>query len=312
MQSSTTLRLNSGYDMSALGLGTWLAKEGETGEAVKVAVLEGGYRHIDCASIYFNEDEVGRALHELFSSGHSIRREDLFITSKLWNDCHKKEHVREACLQTLKDLQLDYLDLYLIHFPVSFQHGIKEAVSAEQVIQVPLAETWKAMEGLVEEGLVRSIGVSNFEEEHLEEVFKVCSIPPAVNQYETHPYHTRQPLFEYCQSKGIVVTAHTSLGSPGNPWSDRFEGRRLMEEPLLEEIGRKHGKTPAQVLLRWGLQRPMVVIPKSVSRERILANKDIFDFELSAEDLQQLSALNKERRYNHPATAWLGRGAFPQ
>lgn len=295
-----------GLGMPCFGLGTWLSFPGEVGASVRSAV-ECGYRLIDCASIYENEDEVGATLQDLFSSG-SLARDDLWITSKLWNDCHEPADVRAACVRSLEDLRLDHLDLYLVHFPVSFVHGVKDPTSATQMAHVPIEDTWAAMESLVEEGLVRHIGVSNFEVDDLERVQRSASVMPAVNQFECHPLFSRRDLVDYCHAHDIAVTAHSSLGAPAN---GMHEYAPVLSNESVVAIASSHERTPAQVLLRWALQRGIAVIPKSVNADRLAENARLFDFELTADDMAVLGGLNESRRYNHPTTPWLGRSRFP-
>jgi aldehyde reductase len=256
-----------------------LSEDGKVYEATKVA-LDEGYRHIDEAWIYGNEEEVGRALKEKFAEG-KIKREDVFVTSKLWNCFHRPELVKEGLMESLKKLQLDYVDLYLMHFPVSFIPGCSEATEKHMVEEVPLKDTWVAMEALVDEGLVKNIGVSNFEIEHLDEIRILAKKPIAVNQFECHPYYQRNELADWCRTNGMVVIAHTSLGSPGNCMSDHHTSPPLMEDPVIKRIAAEHGKDPSHILLRWSIQKGNVVIPKSVTPSRIASNAELFDFELS-------------------------------
>eukprot|EP01006_Ploeotia_vitrea_P065869 TRINITY_DN93947_c0_g1_i1.p2 TRINITY_DN93947_c0_g1~~TRINITY_DN93947_c0_g1_i1.p2 ORF type:complete len:347 (-),score=66.32 TRINITY_DN93947_c0_g1_i1:1456-2469(-) len=301
--------LSNGSQMPVFGLGTWLSEKTKTGAAVKTAI-ENGYIHVDCASIYANEDEVGDALQEVWKAG-TAKRENIWVTSKVWNDMHHKDDVKEACKKTLSDLKLEYLDLYLIHFPVCFKKGILEATSSKHMDEVPLEETWAAMEGLVEEGLVKNIGLSNFTIEDTKKILACAKIRPVVNQYETQPYFPQTDLVKFCQDEDIVVTAHTSLGSPNNLWAERHK-EYLMKDEVVREIADKHKKTPPQVLLRWGLQRKTIVIPKSITPERIIDNAKLFDFELTEDEMQAINKLDvKNYRFNHPITPWLGRGPFP-
>lgn len=301
----------TGTKIPQIGLGTWLSDPGKVYEAVKVA-LDEGYRHIDEAWIYMNEEEVGKALKEKFAEG-TVKREDVFVTSKLWNNFHRPELVVQGVKESLDKLGLEYLDLYLIHFPVSFIPGCNEATSLSQVEQIPLKDTWAAMEKLVADGLVKNIGVSNFEIEHIKEIQSCASLPIACNQFETQPYYQRNELVNYCHKHGIVVVAHTSLGSPGNCMSKHHSAPPLMSDPVINGIAEAHQKTAAHVLLRWALQRPTVVIPKSVTPARIASNAELFDFELSSEEMEAIHALDKpnlEGCYNHPKTPWLGRSDF--
>eukprot|EP00239_Pterosperma_sp_CCMP1384_P001786 CAMPEP_0197848224 /NCGR_PEP_ID=MMETSP1438-20131217/7992_1 /TAXON_ID=1461541 /ORGANISM="Pterosperma sp., Strain CCMP1384" /LENGTH=393 /DNA_ID=CAMNT_0043460367 /DNA_START=50 /DNA_END=1231 /DNA_ORIENTATION=- len=298
-------------EIPQFGLGTWLSEPGKVYEATKAAI-DAGYRHIDEAWIYYNEAEVGQALAEKFEEG-VVTRGDMFITSKLWNNFHRPELVKAGLEESLKALGLEYLDLYLIHFPVAFIPGVDEATSPEQVEEVPLADTWKAMEELVDAGLVGNIGTSNFEIEHLKQVQAVATKPLAANQFETHPYYQRNELVNYCHDNDIVVIAHTSLGSPANVMSAHAASQPLMQDPVVGEIAASVNKTPAQVLLRWAIQRPTVVIPKSVTASRIVSNGEVFDFELTSEQVAALNGLDKpglEGCFNHPKTPWLGRSEF--
>eukprot|EP00661_Eupelagonemidae_sp_cell13_P000216 gene216-4045_t len=205
---STVALAGTGHEMPVFGLGTWLSDEGKVQVAAEEAIQQ-GYRHIDEAWVYKGE-EVGAALRNKIAD-KTVERKDMWITSKLWNNFHRPENVRKGCEESMKKLGVDYLDLYMIHFPVSFQPGVTEATCAAEMDSVPLADTWRAMEALVDAGLVRNIGVSNFEIEHLKEVQTVAKKPIAVNQFETQPYYQRRELVDYCARHGIVVTAHTSL-----------------------------------------------------------------------------------------------------
>ena len=279
--------------MPALGLGTWKAAAGEVGAAVRTA-LELGYRHIDCAAIYGNEAEIGAALAAAQADG-LVTREALWITSKLWNDCHAPEQVRPALEQTLSDLQLDALDLYLIHWPVAHRHGVlMPSNAADQIAleQLPLSATWSAMEALVEAGLVRQIGVSNCSTSKLEGLLDSCRIRPAMNQVERHPWLQQNALLEFCRHQGIAITAYSPLGSPaaGGPTP-------LLSEPVIRQIAADHGASPAQVLLAWGIATGTAVIPKSVQRERLAANLAAAQLQLTSPQLAQIAALDRHHRF---------------
>jgi len=211
-------------------------------------------------------------------------------------------------------LGVDSLDLYLIHFPVAFVPGCVEAVSADQMEDVPIEDTWKAMEALVDDGLVRNIGVSNFEIDDLERVRAVATKPIAVNQVETHPYYQRRELIDYCSKHGIVVTAHSSMGGGANAMKRFHSSPPLVEDLTIGAIAAKHSATPQAVLLAWGVSRPTAVIPKSVTAARIKANlDDVLALTLDADDLSAIAALDKpglEGCYCHPRTPWLGRSEF--
>jgi diketogulonate reductase-like aldo/keto reductase len=259
-----TTTLHNGVKMPWFGLGVFKVKEGsEVIESVRAA-LKHGYRAIDTAAVYQNEEGVGKAIKE---SG--VPREEIFITSKVWNSDQGYESTLQAYETSLKKLGLDYLDLYLIHWPGKNK----------------FKETWKALEKLYKDGRVRAIGVSNFKIHHLEELLKDCEIKPMVNQVEFHPHLTQKDLLAYCQKEGIQLEA----------WSPLKQGQ-LVNDPVLTEIGKKYGKSAVQVILRWDLQNKVVTIPKSIKEQRIIDNANIFDFELSAEDMETIDGLNKDER----------------
>jgi len=245
--------------MPQVGLGVWQAKDGDEVSAVRDA-LAAGYRHIDTAAVYKNEEGVGKALAET-----DVPRDQFFITTKLWNDDIRAGKAREALETSLNKLGLDYVDLYLLHWPV--EGGTK---------------AYQELEKLQDEGLIRSIGLSNYMPEHIDSLMSETDVTPAVNQIEFHPYCQQRDVLEACQKHGIVVTA----------WSPLMQGN-FLEEPLLKELAESYGKTAAQVLLRWDIQRGVVTIPKSVHKARIEQNFDLFDFELSEADVARIDALDK-------------------
>lgn len=272
-----------------VGLGTWRSEPNKVKEAVKTA-LKIGYRHIDCAWIYFNEKEVGEALKE---SG--IKREKLFITSKLWNSFHHPDRVEKGLQETLKNLQLDYLDLYLIHWPLAHPEGKHEFQknedgTAKNEPGYSIADTWKALESLVDKGKVKNIGLSNFTINKIQKLLETAKIRPQVLQVELHPYLQQTDLLNYCKSQGIHVTAYSPLGSDGKP--------KVLDDPSIKEIAKRLGKTPAQVALSWGQQRGTSVIPKSTNESRIKENFE--DIGLSSEDIQIISNLDKHHRFADP------------
>ncbi|MGZ4159471.1 MAG: aldo/keto reductase [Neobacillus sp.] len=259
-----TTTLHNGVKMPWFGLGVFKVKEGaEVVESVKVAI-KNGYRSIDTAAIYQNEEGVGQGIKE-----SEIPRKELFITSKVWNADQGYESALQAYETSLNKLGLEYLDLYLIHWPGKNK----------------FKETWKALEKLYKDGRVRAIGVSNFKIHHLEELLKDAEIKPMVNQVEYHPHLTQKDLLAFCEKEGIQLEA----------WSPLKQGE-LLTDSTINEIAEKYGKTAAQVILRWDLQTKVVTIPKSIKEQRIIENANIFDFELSSEDIKKLDGLNKNER----------------
>lgn len=256
------------------------------------AALELGYRHYDCAHLYANETEIGDHLGAWIHSGR-IAREDLFITSKLWNTFHRPELVKTACEASIKQLQVEYLDLYLIHWPVPYQSGDvmvpKDATGNTLFDKVDLLDTWKAMEDLVSLGLCRRIGVSNFNTNQLERILTNCHIPPAMLQIETNANFPNQPLIDFAHTRGIPVTGYFTLGCPYLHFKRGVIP--LMEQSLILELAKRYGKTPAQIALRHGLQRSLCVIFKSKTPTRLAENLQVFDFELSKEDMRRLEEL---------------------
>jgi len=289
--------LPSGALMPALGLGTWKSDVGEVGAAVQSA-LAMGYRHLDCAFIYGNEAEIGSALQNVFQEG-DIERKDVFLTSKLWNTEHAPKDVEPALRNTLKDLQVDALDLYLMHWPVALSKESDGVEGAKMLSleEMPLEDTWRAMEECVDKGLTKDIGVSNFSKKKLQTLLKTARIKPAVNQVEMHPYLQLQELKEFCDSEGIHLTAYSPLGSKDRPDFLKTKGEvPILEDAVIAEIAKKHEATAAQVLLAWAITRGSV-IPKSTSQVRQAENLASIDISLDEEDLQRIASLEKGSRY---------------
>ncbi|XP_035662545.1 aldo-keto reductase family 1 member A1-A-like [Branchiostoma floridae] len=291
------VRLCMGASMPLLGLGTWRAKQNECYQAVKTA-LQMGYRHIDTAEYYQNEKEIGQALLEQFTSG--LKREEAFVTSKLWNTRHHPDDVLPACQRSLTDLGLDYLDLYLMHFPVAYARGDNflpyDDKGQALTMDIHFMDTWKSMEQLVDAGLVKAIGVSSFNISQMEEVLTNGRIKPAVNQVESHPYLGCHRLLEYCTAKGVVLTAFCPLARPGSKEAEQYGVASLLQDPVIVEISKKHGKTPAQVCLKWQVQRNVAVIPMGTTPAMIQENSQLFDFELSEAEMSSINMLDKNGR----------------
>jgi len=270
-----TTTLHNGVKMPWMGLGVFKVTEGEEVIQSVKAAIKNGYISIDTAAIYGNEEGVGQAINE---SG--VAREELFITSKVWNADQGYESTLKAFETSLNKLGLDYLDLYLIHWPGKDKYK----------------DTWKALEKLYKDGRVRAIGVSNFQIHHLEDLIGSAEIKPMVNQVEYHPHLTQKELQAFCKNEGIQLEA----------WSPLKQGQ-LLEEPVLVDIAHKYNKSVAQVILRWDLQHGVVTIPKSIKEHRIIENADVFDFELSAEEMDKIDGLNQDSRAgSHPDTMTAG------
>jgi len=293
-----TVAFANGDQMPLLGLGTWKSDPGQVYEAVREAIRL-GYRHIDCASVYGNEPEVGQAIRAAIDAGE-VSREQLWITSKLWSNAHGRVNVEPALRRTLADLQLDWLDLYLIHWPVPIRPGVAFPSSAEDLL--PPADdlihaTWEGMEAALEAGLTRHIGVSNFSSRKLHDLLAHGRLRPEVNQVELHPLLQQPALLADCTAKGIHITAYSPLGSMDRPAVVKAaDAPVLLENPVIGAIAAEHGCTPAQVLLAWHLQRGISTIPKSVTPARLRENLAAVSIELSEADQQRIAALDENIR----------------
>jgi alcohol dehydrogenase (NADP+) len=268
------------------------------GAAVREAIRL-GYRHIDCASVYANEPEVGEAIRSAIEAGE-VKREELWITSKLWCNAHGRDNVEAALRRTLADLGLEWLDLYLIHWPVPIKPGVAFPSSGEDLLppaQMPIRDTWEGMEGVLEAGLTRHIGVSNFSSHKLHELLAHCRIRPEVNQVERHPLLQQPALVADCAAEGIHITAYSPLGSQDRPAGLKGADEPvLLKNPVIEAIAAERGCTPAQVLLAWHLQSGISTIPKSVSPARLKENLAAAEITLTPADLEQIGALDQNLR----------------
>ena len=293
------LKFKNNDEMPILGLGTWKSKPGEIYVAVREAIKI-GYRHIDCAAIYGNEKEIGQALTDAIKSGE-INREDLWITSKLWNNAHQKNRVPEALRQTLRDLCLDYLDLYLIHWPVPLKPEVTYPRKGSDFFspgELSLSETWAAMTSCVEKGSVKHIGVSNFSIKKLGDLMETATIKPEMNQIELHPFLQQNDMLTYCKKSNILLTAYAPLGSGDRPAAMKGKNEQsLLTNPVILKIAEKNNCSPAQVLITWAMKRETAVIPKSVTPGRLAENFKSITMELSNGDMEALSHLDTGARY---------------
>ena len=308
----STTKLHSGDEMPLVGLGLWKIDRADAAGSVREA-LRSGYRHLDSACDYGNEAEVGEGIRQAIQEG-TCRRDELWVTSKLWNTYHAKEHVRPAVERSLRDLGLDALDLYMIHFPIAMEYvpfeqqyppgWISDQAHPERgmkLAKVPRHEVWEAMEELVQAGLVRNIGICNYNTALLRDLLSYAKIRPAVLQVELHPYLTQEKLLRFCHEEGIAVTGFSPLGAPSYvPLGAATLDESVMDQQVVRDVAQRHGKTPAQVVLRWGVQRGTAIVPKTSKPERMVENRSIFDFALSDDEMRSISALNRNRRFNDP------------
>lgn len=291
------LTLSDGNRIPMLGLGTWQAD----GDQLRVAVAEAircGCRHLDTASNYKNERLVGQAIAECIREG-IVRRDELFVTTKLWNNSHSRQSVRRALERSLEQLQLSYIDLYLVHYPIGYQEGgeLSPLDASGQVIttDVDYIETWAGMEDVRRLGLAKSIGVSNFNAQQVSRLVANCSYLPTMNQVECHPYLNQKKLADFCRSLGVMLTAYSPLGSPGRLGPDET---KLVDDPLITKLARERHCSPAQLLIRYQIDRGIVVIPKALQKAHIMDNMGALGVpKLEAKELEQLDSLNKDFRY---------------
>ncbi|XP_058054620.1 1,5-anhydro-D-fructose reductase-like [Anopheles bellator] len=293
-----SVSLSNGYKIPSIGYGTYLALKGQGVELVKKAI-DAGYRHIDTAFLYENEHEIGQAIREKIAEG-VIRREDVFVTTKLWNTFHDPAHLEEAFRRSYNSLDIGYIDLFLIHSPMGQQFAgyeiedmqPKDAAGNMLLSDVDYVDTWKAMEKLVSSGWVRSIGLSNFNSEQIERVLAAATIKPVNNQIEVNPGYDQRRLIEFCRERGITVTAY---GPMGRPHRTTYGNRSALDDPKVREIGQKYGKTNGQVILRYLIDIGTIPIPYSTNDERIRQNIDVFDFKLTENEIQYLSSFHSDR-----------------
>ena len=296
------LSFDNGDKIDILGLGTWKSESEEIKTAIHAA-LDAGYRHIDCAYVYGNEAAIGDALQSYFAN-NSLNREDIWLTSKLWNTAHLPKHVKPALQETLDALQTDYLDLYLMHWPVAFQPDLKgfpggtdDFLSLEEA---PLIDTWEAILQLKHDGLIKHAGVSNFSEKKLQHLIDKASERPEMNQIELHPYLQQDDMLDFAKANDILLTAYSPLGSRDRiPQMKAPDEPSLLENEVIKSIADKHEASPAQVLIKWAIDRKTVVIPKSTNPERIRQNIDSLKVELDETDHQKIRELDKHFRYVH-------------
>jgi len=293
-----TLTLRNGAKMPVLGLGTWHhGPKEEIMDAIELSIKL-GFRHIDCAYIYLNEKECGEAMERVMGEGPGkiVKRSEMFITSKLWNTDHEPHLVEKSCRKQMAELRVDYLDLYLMHFPTAFVKGEgnvpKNPDGTVKYGTTHYKDTWREMEKLVDLGLVKNIGMSNFNSKQLADLMADCRIKPAVLQVECNPRFTNAKLHQFCVEHGIQMVAYSSFGSPDLPWG-RTDLPHVLADPTIKKIADKYGKSTAQTVLRWQVEKRIGAIPKSIIRKELEENLKIFDFELTKEEVNLIDALNK-------------------
>lgn len=293
-----SIRLNNGHEIPSLGYGTYLAQEGQCEDLVKKAI-DAGYRHIDTAFLYENEVAIGQAIRDKIAEG-VIRREDVFVTTKLWNTFHDPQHVEEAFRRSFEMLNIGYIDLYLMHSPMGQQFAgyeysdmqPKDEAGSMLISEVDYVDTWRAMEKLVASGRVRSIGLSNFNSEQVKRILEVATVKPVNNQVEANPGYDQRKLIAFCREHNITVTAY---GPMGRPHRTTYGNRSALDDPKVNEIGRKYGKTGGQIILRYLIDIGTIPIPYSTNEGRLRQNIDVFDFKLTGEEIECLASFHSER-----------------
>ncbi|EFR02223.1 hypothetical protein MGYG_05226 [Nannizzia gypsea CBS 118893] len=299
MSRNITFKLSNDVTIPGLGFGTF-SNEGSKGEAYKAVLhaLRTGYRHLDCAWFYLNEDEIGQAIQDFLKENTSVKRSDLFITTKVWNHLHEKDEVAWSLENSLRNLQLDYVDLFLVHWPIASERDDKympkigpdgKYVTKKNLTENP-EPTWRAMEELYESGKAKSIGLSNFTIPGVKQILSFAKIPPQVNQIEIHPFLPNTELVDFCLSKNIMPEAYSPLGSQNQVPTT---GEKVGTNPILNEIANKGGHTLAQVLIAWGQRRGYVVLPKSSNPQRIESN--FKEIELSDEEFEAVNKVSEGR-----------------
>ena len=292
----------NGDKIDILGLGTWKSDTKEIKTAIHAA-LDAGYRHIDCAYVYGNEVAIGEALQQYFTD-HNLKREDIWLTSKLWNTAHLAKDVKPALQETLDALQTDYLDLYLMHWPVAFRPDLKGFPEKSEdflsLEEAPLEDSWEAMIALKNDGLIKHAGVSNFSQHKLEQLIQKSSEKPEMNQIELQPYLQQWDMLDFCKQNDICLTAYSPLGSKDRiPQMKAPDEPSLLENKVINEIAEKHEASPAQILIKWAIDRGTVVIPKSTNPKRIQQNFESLKVELDDQDHQHIKELDRHFRYVH-------------
>ncbi|KAF4733490.1 hypothetical protein FOZ63_020474 [Perkinsus olseni] len=303
-----SVTLNNGMKMPLIGLGTYLTPDDVAPTAV-VAGIKAGYRYIDTAFIYENHRGVGEGINKAIEEG-IVTREELFVTTKLWLVYYRPDLVRPAVEQYLKELKLDYVDQILMHWPCplekhdpakdpNWKWPKNDKGEFDAMPSLKLIDTWRELEKCVDDGLVRSIGVSNFDTNEIDEILAMCRIKPVVDQIEVHPYFPQWRMLDYCKKHDIHVVAYAPLGSPGNMPDDGSTKYNILKHPDIIAVAKAHNKSPAQVCIRWNIQRGITVIPKSTKPERVIENFQVFDFELTSDEMERITNIARSPENRH-------------